>query len=112
MQVINAHRTEMIINEQTRRPVAARGRDGCLLPSVMEIMLLFAGISLTGWIRRRAASLCFSKCTLIYTCLCVYSMSVTLGEWCTDVLHPREAAVVKSVIKTRDRQNKNDRYNN
>lgn len=99
MQVINAHRTEMIINKQTKRPVAARGRDGCLLPSVMEIMLLFAGISVTGWIWRRTASLCFSKCPLIYTCLCVCSMSVALGVWCTDVLHPREAGVVKSAIK-------------
>lgn len=85
--MINARRTELIINKLTSRPVAVRGSSGHLLPSVVETTLgLFVGSSVIGGSaeKRCRGNLCLTKCVLyvIYAYLCVFGyvgMSVTLG---------------------------------
>lgn len=80
MKVINASRTELLINKQTSCPFAVRRSSDCLLPSVMEItlLLLFVGINVDGGSigERGRANLCFNKCVfyVIHTYRCVFTV--------------------------------------
>lgn len=104
MRVINACRAELIINKQTSCLFAVLGSVGCLLPSVVEIILLLCicwhlcDLRLYRDETYSGCVFCISAPLGAHLSVCAYCMSVTLGVMYTCAV-PYKQVLIKLLLQ-------------